>query len=99
MACSLQSQCNLKAHLTFKYLLRYDARLLIVKAGIMNNTLKKFRCHCQCWHQTQTLYNYRGRANIYRRLTSRFGVEAVKRHRKTIRTILDNAEGLCTLNW
>lgn len=63
----------------------------------MNRALNRFKEQCHHWHKNHTLHNYRGRANIYHRLTLRFGVDAVKRHQNLIRKVLDNAEGLCTL--
>jgi hypothetical protein len=60
----------------------------------MNAMLVKFKEHCERWHREQRTHDYRGRANVLGYLTQRYGLEAVKRHKRWIVRALDNAEGL-----
>jgi hypothetical protein len=60
----------------------------------MSAVLLKFKDHCQRWHQENRTHNYRGRANVMGYFTTRYGVDAVKRHKRWIVRALNNAEGI-----
>lgn len=64
----------------------------------MNTRLIKFKEHCARWQQESRTHNYRGRANVLAYLSNRYGVEAVKRHKKWIVGALNNAEGIHVSN-
>lgn len=63
----------------------------------MNIMLAKFKDHCQRWHAAQRIHNYRGRTNVIAYLTTRYGIEAVRRHKKMIIATLNHAEGVYVL--
>lgn len=60
----------------------------------MNSILTRFKHHCELWHQERKTHDYRGRTNVIAYLSDRYGVKAVKRHKKWIVRALNNAEGI-----
>lgn len=61
----------------------------------MSAVLTKFKSHCERWRTEQPrLHNYRGRTFVMSHLISRYGLEAVMRHKKRIVRALNNAEGV-----
>lgn len=64
---------------------------------LMSIMLQKFRNRCLISETHSTPYDYRGRAIVFGHLIGRFGIERVKRHKRLITQVLNNAEGFCVL--
>lgn len=66
----------------------------------MNTTLNKFKIHSEQWHRAVPhMHDYRGRANVVSHFVSRFGVEAVLRHKRQIVEVLNRVEGMQPVHW